>query len=109
MYGLFGSWSWPTADQRAAFEADYNDTFLPLLRAVPHVVSVDLAQADDSGLEFGIYRVGTMWFSSEEQYKQAAATREWSAMWDRCNSLLERYGMELQFAYVHDGAQPAAA
>ncbi|HWI75311.1 MAG TPA: hypothetical protein VNT55_25345 [Baekduia sp.] len=104
MYGAFGSWGWPKADEREAFETEYADTYLPLVHAVPHVARVDLLQADDSGVESDVYRIGIMWFQDESHYEKASATPEWSAMFACCDSLLERYGITLRFAYVRDGA-----
>lgn len=101
MYGALGSWSWPKIDQIAPFEDEYNNNYLPLVRRVPQIVGLDLFRADESGQESDIYRVGTMWFPDKDRYADASATTEWAAMFSYCNSLIERYGIEMRFAYVH--------
>jgi hypothetical protein len=101
MYGALGSWGWPQPERVEEFEAEYNDTYLPLVRKVPHVVALDLIRADESGRESDLYRIGAMWFEDEERYAAASATPEWETMFACCNSLIERYGLEMRFAYVH--------
>jgi hypothetical protein len=102
MYGAFGSWGWPTAGQAAAFEHEYNDRYLPLVRKVPHVVRLELLRADDSGRESDVYRIGVMWFENEDRFREVSSTDEWSAMFSCCYSLMERYEVAMRFAYVRD-------
>jgi len=100
MYGALGSWGWPPLDRLDDLEAEYNDTYLPLVRKVPHVVALDLFRADESGRESDLYRIGAMWFEDEAHHAAAASTDEWDAMFDCCNSLIERYELDMRFAYV---------
>ena len=102
IYGAFGSWGWPRDDQIAAFDAEYTNSYLPLVGQVPYVVRLDLWRADESGRESDVYRIGAMWFDDEERYREAASTPEWEAMFARCYELIDRYQVHMRFAYVHD-------
>jgi hypothetical protein len=108
MYGAFGSWGWPGADRVAAFEDEYTNNYLPLVRKVPHIASLQLLQADDSGRESDVYRIGVMWFRDEQTFHEASSTQEWAAMFAYCDSLIERYQVPMRFAYVRDDAVAGA-
>ncbi len=105
MYKLVALWSAPKAEDRAAFEAAYKGTHVPLARALPNLASVDTILIGE-GLEAAAApypRVAVMVWPNQAAYHRDDATPAWTALRADAGQMIERFGVTLTSFMGEDG------
>ena len=105
MFKLVALWSAPKREERAAFEAAYKDTHVPLARALRNLSSLDTILVGE-GLEGSVapyHRVAVMVWPDRDAFTRDEQTGEWTALRADAGQMIERFGVSLTSFMGQDG------
>lgn len=95
---VYGCWGRPTRGTEQECDEFYEQVYLPLVRAVPHVERIDIMKADPAKSDPAIWRIGGFVFADDEAYERASASTEWKVLYSCAEELLERFGNTITIA-----------
>jgi uncharacterized protein (TIGR02118 family) len=95
VYKAIGIWSWPSDEDRAAFDEHYEKVHYPLAEKLPGVRRITLVDGGESGRASGMFRVAEVYFDDRAGFDHAAVSAEWQAMAADAQHLIDRYGVTL--------------
>jgi uncharacterized protein (TIGR02118 family) len=98
VYKAIGIWSWPKAEDLAAFEAHYDAVHYPLAERLPEVSRITLMTADEGARETGIFRIAEVYWDDRAAFERASESAEWQAMAADAVQLMERFDVTLTAA-----------
>ncbi len=98
MKKLVACWSAPEVSARAAFEAHYLGTHVPLARKAPGLRRIALTRTDHGleGAAPAFYRVAEMVFDDLASLERSSHSPEWKAMREDAGAMLQRWNVTLE-------------
>jgi len=98
VYKAIGIWSWPKAEDLAAFEQHYVAVHYPLAEKLPGVNRITLMTNGEAGRESGIFRIAEVYWDDRAAFDRASESAEWQAMAADAMQLMERFDVTLTAA-----------
>src|ERR1700746_3605807 len=98
VYKAIGIWSWPSDEDRAAFDEHYEKVHYPLAEKLPGVRRITLLTGGENARASDMFRVAEVYWDDRAAVDRAAASPEWQAMAADAQYLMERYGVTLSAA-----------
>jgi uncharacterized protein (TIGR02118 family) len=98
MYKAIGIWSWPRDEDRAKFDAHYENVHCPLAEKLPEVRRITVLTGGENARASGVFRLAEVYWDDRPAFERASESQEWQAMAADAQQLMDRYGVTLTAA-----------